>query len=56
MFGEVSRFECLIAESYLGIDELAMESEMIDAVLGEIDTEDCGDREPGGERVSQDLL
>ena len=49
VFGEVSRFQCLIAESYLGIDELAMEGEMIEAILEGVDTEDFGDREPGGE-------
>jgi hypothetical protein len=46
VFGEVACFECLIAESHLGIDELGMEND-IDDVLGENKTEDLGDREPG---------
>ena len=55
-FGEVSPFECLIAESHLGIDELATEMEDERADLGEKETEDFGEREPGGEIVRQELL
>ena len=56
VFGQVSRFECLIAESHLGIDVLAMENDIIEAVLGDDDTDDLGDREPGGKSINQDLL
>ena len=53
VFGEVSRFECLIAESNLGIDLLAMEIDIIEDVLGENDKDDLGNMEQVGEWLAR---